>query len=564
LYTARSAPSHSSFALIGSVCLVACAVLGTACAYSATTNERVTPSLQPTSTDTPVPASTATPTPALPAGIYVPYGIPDAVAEVISNVAAQYPNFFSIVTSADAADIRVTASPGPRDVPIAEWVYAVVVPFPSLVEDCTWVDVESAWRGKPSVSFSDEPLLMTVETAAALASTLGDPSPGGYRIISENSLLQKAWNSQPSWAIVEFQQLEPRWKVADIDGWSVLDKELDTDSYPLVLRIGAVGSDHHLKRFADALGAPVANRDTGQMTVLAMTGVTALARGTATRMETHGVTYPAQDIRDWLLEADITHISNEVSFAQDCPPPANNETMVFCSNPKYIDLFTDLDIDVVELTGNHLLDWGVQPMRDSLRMLEERAIPYYGGGWDIVRAREPLTITHGANTFGFIGCNPVGPASDWATETLPGSAPCDFDLVRTQVRLLRDSGVIPIVTLQYWEFYQYEPTPKQRQDFRSLAEAGAAIVSGSQAHQPQGFEFYADSYIHYGLGNLFFDQMWSLETRQEFLDFHYFYNGQHISTVLRTAILEDYARPRPMTPDERSTLLRSAFAASAW
>jgi poly-gamma-glutamate capsule biosynthesis protein CapA/YwtB (metallophosphatase superfamily) len=32
------------------------------------------------------------------------------------------------------------------------------------------------------------------------------------------------------------------------------------------------------------------------------------------------------------------------------------------------------------------------------------------------------------------------------------------------------------------------------------------IVSGSQAHQPHGFEFYNGSLIHYGLGNLFFDQ----------------------------------------------------------
>ena len=37
------------------------------------------------------------------------------------------------------------------------------------------------------------------------------------------------------------------------------------------------------------------------MTILAMTGVTALVRATAYEMEQHGMTYPAQDIRDWLL-----------------------------------------------------------------------------------------------------------------------------------------------------------------------------------------------------------------------------------------------------------------------
>ena len=80
----------------------------------------------------------------------------------------------------------------------------------------------------------------------------------------------------------------------------------------------------------------------------------------------------------------------------------------------------------------------------------------------------------------------------------------------------------------------------------------------------QAFEFHAGSFIHYGLGNLFFDQMQTLGTRQEFLDRHVFYEGRHVSTELLTAILEDYSRPRPMTVEEREELLAAVFAASGW
>ena len=52
-----------------------------------------------------------------------------------------------------------------------------------------------------------------------------------------------------------------------------------------------------------------------------LTGVTALVRGTASLMEGQGMTYPAQEIGDWLREADILHISNEVPFAENCPQP---------------------------------------------------------------------------------------------------------------------------------------------------------------------------------------------------------------------------------------------------
>jgi hypothetical protein len=324
------------------------------------------------------------------------------------------------------------------------------------------------------------------------------------------------------------------------------------------------GLERGVAKLREQLDLPITNRDPAKMTVVVMTGVTALTRATAMSMERHGVTYPAQDIRPWLVEADITHISNEVSFAENCPPPGDYYTMVFCSSPSYIELLEDVDIDVIELTGNHLLDWGLEPMRLSLTMYDQRDIPYFGGGWNLAQAQAVLTLTHGVHTFGFVGCNPAGPRSDWATEELPGTAPCDYDLLHAQIRGLREQGVIPIVTLQYLEFYQYEPTPQQRAEFRALADAGAAIVQGSQAHQPQGFDFHAGAFIHYGLGNLFFDQMQSLETRQEFLDRHVFHDGRHISTEVLTAMLEDYARPRPMTPEERETLLSAAFAASGW
>jgi poly-gamma-glutamate synthesis protein (capsule biosynthesis protein) len=117
------------------------------------------------------------------------------------------------------------------------------------------------------------------------------------------------------------------------------------------------------------------------MTVLVMTGVTALVRATAHTMELQGITYPAVDIGAWLREADITHISNEVPFARDCPFPNPNQiNVVFCSDPRYIDLLEDVGTDVVELTGDHFGDWGADAMFFTLDLYQERGWPYYGGG----------------------------------------------------------------------------------------------------------------------------------------------------------------------------------------
>ena len=87
-------------------------------------------------------------------------------------------------------------------------------------------------------------------------------------------------------------------------------------------------------------------------------------------------------------------------------------------------------------------------------------------------------------------------------------------------------------------------------------------------------EFYKDTFIHFGLGNLFFGQMGNQPPgpglppqpaeRLEFLDRHVFYDGRYISTELLTAKLEEYARPRPMNTDERTAFLSTYFGYSGW
>jgi poly-gamma-glutamate synthesis protein (capsule biosynthesis protein) len=95
------------------------------------------------------------------------------------------------------------------------------------------------------------------------------------------------------------------------------------------------------------------------------------------------------------------------------------------------------------------------------------------------------------------------------------------------------------------------------------------VVNGSQAHTPKVMTFHNGAFIHYGLGNLFFDQMdvyygetYMPNTRDEFIDRLVFYDNQLVSVELLTAELEDYARPRPMTAAEREAFLNRIFNAA--
>ena len=184
---------------------------------------------------------------------------------------------------------------------------------------------------------------------------------------------------------------------------------------------------------------------------------------------------------------------------------------------------------------------------------------------DLADGRKALLIENNGNRFAFIGCNAKGGSFAQASESSPGAVACDMDWMAGEITRLKQEGYLIIATFQHHEYYSYAAEADQQRDFRQMADAGAVIVSGSQAHQPQGMEFLNESFIHYGLGNLFFDQYGLCPAcEQGLIDRHVFYDGRYISTELLPIQFIDYARPRPMTLDEANNLFQALFSASGW
>jgi len=404
--------------------------------------------------------------------------------------------------------------------------------------------------------------LMTGSTLAAFTSQWDAPAPGFVQTVDEDQLLDTAWN-ESAWAIVPFESLEPKWKALTIDGQSPIRKGFDISSYPLVIDFTLQSSS--------GFQVPIINYDRSRLTTVIMTGVTALVRATAVTMEYKNVTYPGQKIRDILREADITHISNEIPFFTGCTfPTPDQAALVFCSDPKYIDLLTDVGADVIELTGNHFADRGPKGMVETIAIYNEKNLPYFGGGADLQDSLKPALFEVNGNKIAFIGCNkPDVDRFPTARDFRPGAAPCDFEYLTQKIAELKSQGYVVISTFQWNESYDWRPNPQQMTDFRLMADSGASIVSGSQAHYAQMMEFYRGAFIHYGLGNLFFDQMGDQDwmpsgIRREFLDRYVIYDGKFISMELLTAMLEDYSRPRLMTDQERAEFLGEYFFYSGW
>jgi len=447
------------------------------------------------------------------------------------------------------------------DNPVIYWVFAAAAPFPTVSDGITLDAIQSAWQGGKNPLAPNLPIFLAQETRDILTIYWGEPAPNTVEVITPDDLTQQAWSQQPSLAIVPFEELTPDWKVLEVDGTSPLEQKFDPGSYGLSVPISAAGFDPNI--FQEI----TSNRDPNKFTSVVLTGVTALVRATAWTMELEGINYPARDILPYLIEADILHISNEVPFVQSCSyPDPGQKGLKFCSDSRYIELMETIGTDVVELTGDHFGDYGPGAMLYTLEMYNQRGWPYYGGGADRADAQEPVLFEHNGNKIAFLGCNAKGGGYATANIGYPGAVACDFPIMIGQIKELREEGYLPIATFQHFEYYTYLAQPDQIRDARILANAGAVIVSGSQAHQPQAFEIREDSFIHHGLGNLFFDQVYEIppHTASAFIDRHIFYNGKHISTELLTIKFVDFARARPMTAAERDVLLRTTFNASGW
>ncbi len=452
---------------------------------------------------------------------------------------------------------------------VGKWFYLAVVPFHSFLDSITSSDLLASWRGELN---SASEVFVTQDTLTALAPILGE-SDSSLKLIDElDDIVRADWDNPNIIAIIPFEDLNLDWKVLAVDGNDPLSSQFSQEDYFLTVPISF--QSEHISPAEILLDSSITNYDPDQLSSVALTGVTALVRDTAVIMEEKGLTYPAGDIRELLQNASITHISNEVPFAVDCPDPDSSQpSLYFCSKDSYLELLEDVGTDIVELSGDHFGDWGPEAMLHSLDLYHSKGWITYGGGETLQAGLAPKYIQHNGNKFAFISCN--GKAHEkyaTATDTNPGASACDYEWMITEISRLDGEGYIVIVTLQHEEVDSFSPYAIQVYDFGQIANAGAAIVSGSQAHHPQAFNYTGRTFIHYGLGNLFFDQWYiayynsseHVNKDKAFIDLHYFYAGEHVNTRLYSLQFIDNARPRFMTDSEKQIFLEEVFLESKW
>ena len=292
-----------------------------------------------------------------------------------------------------------------------------------------------------------------------------------------------------------------------------------------------------------------------------LTGVTAMTRATGAACDEHGVDWLTSNLRAAFAGADYVHVSNEVSIKADCAYVTKN-TYQFCSKEREFQALLDLKVNIVELTGNHNRDFGDEPFKTTYAWYQQHDIKTFGAGLDPDGANQPIYVPLAdGKKLGIIGFNESCPLHECAKK--PGEVGANaYDenkAIADIERMHKDGADFVIVTVQFREWDNAQPTPSQTQISHAMIDHGADLVYGSQAHQLQYVEFYQGKPIFHGIGNLLFDQVHRVGVRQAFFLHHYFWHGRLVQSVPVFTFMAADRQPTLATPDEAAEMKKIIF-----
>ena len=302
-----------------------------------------------------------------------------------------------------------------------------------------------------------------------------------------------------------------------------------------------------------------------------MSGVTALTRVMMRKLSSvRDPLYFSAKIGEFMADADITHVSNEVSFRSGC----TYSNVSFCSPPEFIETLKASGVDLVEITGNHNNDNGSIYNTESINLYHGLNMATFGGGLNSTEAAKPHVAEQKGSKITFIGYNMADGAGSGAIarESTAGANIYTEAKARADIEAAKQNSQFVVVNIQYAECQAYPAGyvefPQcdgviggQEEAFRKMIDLGADMVVGSSAHQPQTYELYKGKPIYYGLGNMYFDQTQWPGTERGVILTHYFVGGKLVQTKLSPTVYDRDLQTRLMTGEEAVYLLERLNAA---
>ena len=193
-----------------------------------------------------------------------------------------------------------------------------------------------------------------------------------------------------------------------------------------------------------------------------------------------------------------------------------NKDVHYKMTPENIGCLTAAGIDCCVLANNHMLDWGISGLLETLDTLGKAKIKHAGAGRNLQEAQAPAILVTGEGNRSIVfslGSTSSGIPTEWSALTnRPGLLIIEHqpdDPVRflaKQIATFKRKSDIVIVSIHWGGNWGYKiPASQHRLAHRFVDEAGVDIVHGHSSHHVKAIEVYKGRLILYGCGDFFND-----------------------------------------------------------
>lgn len=295
---------------------------------------------------------------------------------------------------------------------------------------------------------------------------------------------------------------------------------------------------------------------------------------------------PTEDYRDIFDRKDSKQLfgeslkiikNSDISICNfECPATDNEKVLEKCgpnlkAKPQDIKFLKESGINFFSLANNHIKDYGVIGVKDTINLCESEKVRYFGAGVNLEEAKKPLIIEVKNKKIGILSF--AEEEFNLAYENEAGAN--HFDLFNSYdeiEKLKKNTDYVIILYHGGIEYYKY-PSPLLQKKCRKMIEKGADIVLCQHSHCIGTHENYMNGRILYGQGNAIYGYRknhltWNeglivyLEIKETIEIKYYLLNAEEDGVRL---IEEEIARTRFKKLEEESkNILNKTFLEKEW
>lgn len=222
-------------------------------------------------------------------------------------------------------------------------------------------------------------------------------------------------------------------------------------------------------------------------------------------------TSPFAGVSNVTSAADLLIINFE-NAATNSASAVKGDVPLKCS-PEYVPLAKANNNTIAALANNHVCDYGIDGMRDTIKYVGEAGMTPMGAGENESDAHQAVTKNVKGRNITVLNYMDSNNFAEYSYEVLPyanGSSPgySAYNSVDAQKQIADARGNGSDFVIAYMHFgneYSRSPNEDQERIAHELIDYGADVVVGSNPHVAQGIEMYNKRPIFYSLGDFVSD-----------------------------------------------------------